>query len=76
MITGEIITWFRKKGFGFIKVDDEFGLDAHMFFHAAALVPGYEPGLRVGDRVGFHVGERNGRPCGQAVRPLKESTSG
>lgn len=65
---GVIVTYVRKKSFGWILPDDES--ISELFFHRTAVADG----LRVKDdmRVEFDLGEHAGRPCAINVRLSSE----
>ena len=52
LIQGTIKIWFERKGYGFIKQDDDYQDD--LFFHFADLV-NKEVIPKPGDRVRFHI---------------------
>lgn len=70
MYTGEVTTYDKKRGFGFICLDQANEREEEIFVHAKALQSeAKHQGLRVGERVEFEIAEGERGPQAVNVRP-------
>ena len=61
ILTGKIVKWIDKKGFGFIESTED---DKQLFVHISSFERNTGRKPRVGDTVSYHLSkDKSGRPC-------------